>query len=293
MAETRDIDMEAWTRDLEFESLGPAARWSKKLLVNPIANYMPASITRALLRLGKSELARANWNDPGGWRSMVISYEGRPRQLADKILVGGGTIPMALRNRRRLAGRVLARLIDQAESEPAHVLCLGAGPGMIIMPAMLEAESDSRATLVDLSADAFEFGRAQAEQAGLTDRIRFIQADVRDVQAHLDQPPDIVKMLGICEYLTDEQIVTIASAAAGVMPPDAAIVYNTISPKHGTDRFFRRVFGLHMNHRNCDQLESLMRQAGFERFQAVCEPLGVYHVVVAHRGADKPVAGED
>jgi predicted RNA methylase len=293
MAEPRNIDMEAWTRDLEFETLGPVARWSKKLLINPIANYLPASITRALLRLGKSELAQANWADPGGWRSMVISYEGKPRQLADKILVGGGTIPMALRNRRRLAGRILARLIERCDSQPAHVLCLGAGPGMIIMPAMLEAESDSRATLVDLSADAFEFGRSQAERAGLTDRIRFIQADVRDVQAHLDQPPDIVKMLGICEYLTDAQIVTIASAAAEVMAPDAAIVYNTICPKHGTDRFFRRVFGLHMNHRSCEQLELLMRQAGFEHFQAVCEPLGVYHVVVARRAADEQATGDD
>ncbi|MFP4356767.1 MAG: SAM-dependent methyltransferase [Phycisphaerae bacterium] len=292
MNPTTEIDLEQWTADLDFERLSPAARLAKKLLINPIANFMPATITRALLRWGQSELAASNWKDPGGWRSMVISYEGKPKLLADKILVGGGTIPMALRNRRILAGRILARLIDHAHADCAHILCLGAGPGMIVMPAMAQAESDSRATLVDLSADAFEFGRAQAEQLGLSDRIRFIQADVRDVEKLLETPPDIVKMMGICEYLTDEQIVAIASAAANVMPDGAAIVYNTISRSHGTDRFFRRVFGLNMNHRSCQQLQDLMQQAGFGDFQAVAEPLGVYHVVLARKlPADKAATG--
>ena len=275
--------MNEWINDIQFECPGPVGRGLKKLLINPMANYLPAGMWRSLLRFGKSELAAANWSDPGGWRSMVISYEGNPRQLADRLLVGGGTIPMALRNRRRLAGRILARLIDRCPSDPVHVMGLGAGPGYITMQAMQESSRRSIATLVDLSNDAFDHGRQRAQQLGLAERIRFIQADVRDIAEHLSSPPDILKMMGICEYLTDEQVVSVASAAAAVMPAGSEVVFNSLSRRHGTDRFFRRVFGLHMNHRSPQQLQELMRKAGFDDFDGICEPLGVYHVIVGRR----------
>ena len=279
--------MEPWIADMEFERQGRIRGLLKAAVANPLANYMPAGMLRGLLRLSKSELAAANWRDPGGWRSMVISYEGNCRQIADRILIGGGTMPMALRNRRKLAARILARLIGQASDKPVHVLCLGAGPGHVIIDALLQTDKDATATLVDLSNDAFEYGRALAERKGLTERVRFIRGDVCDIGRMLAQPPDVVQMLGICEYLTDEQIVDIASAVADVMPPGAPIVFNSLCKAHGNDRFFRRVFGLHMNHRSPEQLQAIMGRAGFGGFTARAEPLGVYHVVVGRRSAGR------
>jgi len=275
--------MESWLSDIEFERQGMLRRMLKAVLVHPLANYMPAGVLRAVLRITKSELAAANWQDPGGWQSMVISYEGRPTQIADKVLVGGGTMPMALRNRRRLAARVLARLIDQCGDEPVHVLCLGAGPGHVITDAMVQAHRQSVATLVDLSSDAFDYGRRLAETKSLSDRVRFVEGDVREIRRMLEHPPDVVKMLGICEYLTDEQITDIAAAVAQVMPLGSPVVFNSLSKAHHTDRFFRRVFGLHMNHRSPEHLQGLMARAGFGDFELHREPLGVYHVVVGRR----------
>ena len=277
--------------DIEFERLSPLRRAVKRVLINPLANYLPAGLVRGLLRLGKSELAAANWVDPGGWQSMVISYNGQCHQIADKILVAGGTMPMALRNRKRLGSYLIAGLIDSvaagreaAGGGPAvHVLCLGAGPGQIIIEALSRASSPAKATLVDISSDAFEFGRALAAQRGLGDRVQYIQADVRDLHEFLHEPPDIVKMLGICEYLSDEQIVTIASAAAEVMPSGSAIVFNSLSKAHGTDRFFRRAFGLHMIYRSPEAVTALMHRSGFGDFVLHREPLGVYHVIVGRR----------
>ena len=282
--------MEHWVGDLDFERQGPLRRALKTMLVEPLANYLPADLIKAVLRLGKSELAAANWVDPGGWRSMVISYDGRPKQVADKVLIGSGTMAMALRNRRRLGGRLLARLIDQVDREPAHVLCLGAGPGLIIMDAMRQARREAHATLVDLSSDAFEYGRRLAAEAGLDGKLRFIKGDVRDVEQMLDHPPDIVKMLGICEYLTDTQIVDVARSVGAAMPAGAPIVFNSLSTRHGTDRFFRRVFGLHMRHRSPGLLRVLMARAGFRDFVSVSEPLGIYHVIVGRR-ASEPDSG--
>ncbi len=275
--------MESWVQDIEFERHGRLRRLVRTVISNPIANYLPAVMLKGLLRFGKSDLAMSNWKDPGGWRSMVISYDGNPTQIADRILVKSGAMSTALRNRRRLGARLLARLIDESPSEPAHVLCLGAGPGRIIMDAMNQADRDSFATLVDLSSDAFEYGRSNARNEGLIDRVHFIQGDVRDVKQMLDRPPDIVKMLGICEYLTDEQIVDIVRSAAEVMPAGSSIVFNSLSLAHGTNRFFRRVFGLHMNHRTPEHLECLFGSAGFADFVSHEEPLGVYHVIVGRR----------
>jgi SAM-dependent methyltransferase len=276
--------MESWTADIDFERPGPLARAVKAGLVNPLVNYLvPADWLRWVLRFAKSELAASNWRDPGGWRSMVISYDGRPKQIADKLLVGAGGIPVALRNRRRLGARLIARLIDQAGHEPVHVLCLGAGPGRIIIDAMSQARADSEATLVDLNSDAFEYGRQIAAEAGVGDKVRYIQGDVRDVHEMLEYPPDVVKMLGICEYLSDEQIVSIAEAVADVMPIGKPIVFNSISRAHGTDSFFRRVFGLHMIHRSPRDLQRLMASAGFGNFVSLAEPTGVYHVIVGRR----------
>jgi len=282
--------MESWVQDIAFERQGPVGRVLKKTITDPLANYLPAGMLRSVLRFGKSELAAANWADPGGWRSMVISYHGAPRKVADKILVGAGTMARALRNRRRLGGKVLARLIDAVETRPVHVLCLGAGPGQIIIDAMLEAHCETYATLVDLSSEAFEYGRQLAESCGLSERVRYIQADVRDVRDLLDHAPSLLTMLGICEYLTDEQVVSIARAAAQVMPAGSAVVVNSLSKRHGTDRFFRRVFGLHMIHRSPQQIQELMAAAGLGGFDSIPEPLGVYHVIVG-RKADGPAPG--
>ena len=278
------LPMASWVSDVEFEHQGPVRRALKAAVVNPIANYLPACCLKSVLRFGRSELAAANWQDPGGWRSMVISYDGHPKQVADRILVGAGTMAMALRNRKHLAARLIAGLIDTVGEEPVEVLCLGAGPGQIITEAMCLAKRDCRATLVDISSDPFEYGRNLAARRGLGDSVRFVQADVREIRQTLDRSPHVAKMLGICEYLTDDQIHRMATAVAEVMSPGGAVVFNSLSRAHGTDRFFRRVFGLHMNHRSPEHLQRLMEEAGFGDFATSAEPLGVYHVIVGRKG---------
>ena len=273
--------------EVEFEVPSALRRGLKRVVFNPFANYMPAGFVRWLLRATKSQLAAANWDDPGGWQSMVISYNGDCTQIADKVLVKAGTMPMALRNRKRLSAHLIARMIDACAAEQpghsVHVLCLGAGPGQIIGEALARTDSPAHATLVDISADAFEYGRQLARQRGLGDRMTFVQADVRDLHDYLKDPPHVVKMLGICEYLPEDQIVTIARAAAELMPDHGAIIFNSISRAHGTDRFFRRVFGLHMTHRSPECLCDLMAQAGIGEFRVHPEPLGVYHVIVGRK----------
>jgi hypothetical protein len=119
----------------------------------------------------------------------------------------------------------------------------------------------------------------------------FVCGDARDIKTYLSEPPAVVKMLGLCEHLTDRQIVDIAGSVAAVMPAGAPILFNNITRRHGNDRFLRRVFGVHMTYRSVEEISGLMRAAGFDNFTIHREPLGVYHVIVGHRaGAAAPRA---
>ena len=272
--------------DIAFETQGPLRTLMRRLVTQPLSNYLiPSGALRWLLAWSKSDLAAANWDNPGGWRSMVISYDGNPRQFADRLLVNGGAMSMALRNRRRLAGRVLADLIDACPSSVPQVLCVGAGPGIIILDAVQRARKPAQATLVDLNDQAHEHARSLAKDAGLADRFRYVSGDIRsmDLQQLMHCKPDIVKLIGICEYLEDAMIVEIAQAVSRAAGPGCAVVFNSLSTDHGSDRFFRRVFGLHMIHRTPAQLQQLLGSAGFGSFETLAEPMGVYHVCIGRK----------
>ena len=189
-------EMRSPRADVAFERFSPARRLLRRVLVNPLANYAPAGVFKALLHLGKSELAAANWANPGDWKSMVISYHSHCRQIADRILVSAGAMPMALRNRKRLASLIIADLLERSGSPSPHVLSLGGGPGWIIMDALSQAPPAAHATLVDLSAEAIAFGRRMAEQRGMLDRARFVQADAHDLRQHLHYKFALTQNLG-------------------------------------------------------------------------------------------------
>ena len=110
--------------------------------------------------------------------------------------------------------------------------------------------------------------------------------NVRFIAGHsgLFEVHDVIKMLGICEYLLDHEIVAIAGAVGRLMPAHGAIIFNSLSEAHGTDRFFRRVFGLHVTYRSPQQLCDLMGRAGIGEFRVHRVPVGVYHVIVGRKG---------
>ncbi len=53
--------VESWISDIEFERLNVATRAVKKILINPLANYLPANWVKTWLRKGG-----ASWRCPTG-----------------------------------------------------------------------------------------------------------------------------------------------------------------------------------------------------------------------------------
>lgn len=272
--------------ELNYERVGPVSRFFKRTITNPLVNWiLPAGFVRWILRITRSEMAAASWANPGGWRSMVLSYrDEKPPQIIDRVLLKLGAIPVALRNRRKLATEIIARLIRDRAGQQTNIVCLGAGPAMICLDAMQQAgHDDCHAYMIDLNPDSFQFGQKLAESKRLADRVRFIHGDVTHYRTLCSAVPHIVKMIGIMEYLPDATVRDIARAISEAMPPGGQLVANSLTRRHGTERFFRRVFDLHMIHRTADQVRTLLGEAGLTTEHVLTEPLGVYDVLVCRK----------
>jgi hypothetical protein len=269
---------------IEFEALTTFDRVARNCLVNPMINYiLPRRLLRAVIRK-RSPLLDACIKEPGSWECMRLSYERREGQGAVGTFVEKyGSIPMALRNRKRMTTTALGELISQYD-RPVHIVGVAAGTGHNIMEGMLKVPDKlSHAYMIDLSDGATGFGQELAKQLGLDGRTTFIQGNVLEIEELMDVDPDITVAVGILEYFTDEQVVELATAMYRAAPHGGSFLANSILPAHGSDRFLRTVLGLHLNYREPEGLRSLLSRAGYVDFSVRSEPLGIYSILVGHK----------
>jgi predicted RNA methylase len=260
------------------------------VLTNPGKNHLiPCSLLRALLKTSRSPLIKESFVRPGGWRSMEIVYKNAPPvDWLDRQALPDNPITMAARNRRKIIVDRLSRLIRQHDSVGhVNLLGIGAGPGRLLQTAMSDAKIDpSRMTayLIDLDEDACQFGQTLASNFGLLDRVKFITGDARQIRDSLPGVGvNIVKLVGIIEYLDDAQLVEMLNAVRTSIVPGGNVVTHGFVDKYGTGRFFARVFGLRHHQRNAEYLTSILKTSGFRVTECEYEPTGIHPIMTAVR----------
>lgn len=269
-----------------YEAPKKHARRVKKMLVNPLINYLPKRFLLWLFRSSKSPLLKECLVKAGSWKTMRISYENKPHvDLLDKFFLTFGTFPMGLRNRKRLVVKKLVECIEKHDERPLHIMGVGAGPGTNAIEALgLKKDQKIFAKLLDIDSAAFDHGRELARKAGLSEeQVSFIEGNAIELEKHLSFTPHIVKMIGIIEYLTDEQVQALFDLAYRVLPKGGHVVVNSISNSHGHDRFMRRVFNLHLNYRTPNKVMQMLSNSRFSQFDVNREPLKIYHVLVGEK----------
>ncbi len=279
---------------IPFEKIGLASQLVKKLFVNPLINYVfPAKLMKYFLNQSQSPLLKECLVRPGSWMSMELSYEvgKESKDWMDFLVMRWGAMPMALRNRKKLVSAVLADLIRQyATKGHVKVLGIGAGPSRNLLSAVILArEQDVSATCIDLDAEAFTFGRQIWKESGIPeDAIVFLEGDAADLTRKIHIVPQIVKLVGILEYLDDDSLARLLAVSYQCLADGGSIVTHSIVPGHGVDPFMRRVFGLHLKYRTTEQLIARLSQAGFAEFQTFSEPIGVYTIIQAKKTTNTP-----
>ena len=275
--------------EVAFESPTIAGRLAS-LILNPFKNYLiPASWLRWLVKHSRSPLIAESLQRPGGWRAMEIIYRNdEPLDWFDRQALRSNPICMAARNRRRIVIGLLTRLIAKhAQIGPVTIVGVGAGPGHHVQSAVrLSGIPASRieAWLIDRDRDAQQAGQALASNLGLTGTVNFLQGDALRISETLPSVrAHIVKLVGLIEYLTDEQALELLQALQGSMHPGASLVTHGFVDPYGGGRFLARVFGLRHHRRGEKQLRALLESAGLRVTESVMEPANIHPIVVAEK----------
>lgn len=255
-------------------------------LINPYKNYLiPASWLKALLKTSQSELLAETFRRPGGWRAMEILYrKDAPVDLLDRQAILDNPISRASRNRLQTVTQILIDLIQACQSDgPVTLLGVGAGPGRHVQTAISRLQlsaAEVHAHLIDLDDDAFEYGQRLAEQLGISDCISFLQGDAREIQTVLpDVKPNIVKLIGLIEYLNDQQLHELLTALHTIMVPGGNLVtHGILDPWHGAPSL-KRIFNLQHIRRSGDDVRQILETVGFRVIDQVTEPMGIYPIV--------------
>ncbi len=277
--------------NIEYEVYSPGQSIIK-LLSDPWKNWLlPTSWLIKLTTLSRSRLIEETRRNPGSWKSMEIVYENlAPVDWLDRMALCDNPISMAVRNRRKFVVAELTKLISQLPSDSTvNLLGVGAGPGLQAQEAILRSRislNRIRAVFIDRDDTAFAHGKTLATERGIADCLTYIQGDVRDALHTIpDIRFDIVKLVGIIEYLSDETVVELCSTIRKRMKPSATILTHGIVDAHRAMPFLQRVFGLHHIQRDGEQVKELLRAAGFEDLSLTLLPMNVYPMVTGKSAA--------
>lgn len=272
----------------EFEYLPKWKLLIKNIFINPLVNYLlPRRLLLHLLKTNRSPLLEESIRSPGGWRSMHLSYERcAPVSVIDKFVLHYGIFPMGLRNRKRLMVGILKELIqDYSKKSHVHIVGVGAGPGTNVIEAMAQAgKSNVTAYCLDLDDEAFAHGEILKKRHGLeADRVKYIKGNAIELEKHVNVTPQIIKLIGIVEYLTDKEVVELLRFAYRVLTNQGVVVTHSISNRHGHERFMKHFLNLRLRYRSVSQLLGILEASGFSNFKVETEPLGIYAAIVGRK----------
>ena len=272
-----------------FETLSPLRQLSKALIINPIINHLiPKKLLVDFLKQSRSPLIQESLRSPGSWRCMKISYENKsPVDFVDRIVAQYGTFPMSLRNRKRLVVRKMVRLIqhylDKGDVD-IQVVAVGAGSGANTIEALARhPHKNVIAHLFDIADEAFQEGEELKRRHAVVERVHFIKADMRSMPDYIRTTPQILELVGILEYFTDEEVLKFLRDVARYLNRESSLVVNSIEDAHGVRSFLKKAFNFELIYRSPEQMMGLLTQAGYGDFDVEREPLKVYSVITAHK----------
>lgn len=274
-------------KELDLEHI-PFDRYCiKQFFIHPVLNYV---LTKKLIsffgRISKNPVILNLKDGPGSWKSMLAHYDARPANWIDYVVNQFISFSPALRNRHKLVIHVLARLMEAYGKEQTLKLVeVGCGSGNILLQVLGQVRSrinSLRAQLFDLDADALKMGQVKSRELGLDKEIAFIHAEANQIEMKIEAPPHIVKMIGLLEYLSDQEVVRLFESVRRFRNPQSSILISSIEEKHGIERFLKRTLNFRLNYRDPEKLTGLLSRFGYRRFHLFPEPTGLFTVIAGH-----------
>ncbi|MDZ4287315.1 MAG: bifunctional alpha/beta hydrolase/class I SAM-dependent methyltransferase [Prosthecobacter sp.] len=263
-------------------------------------DVLPSRLTRLVMRtLGRLSKGIALGWDAGfdSGRTLDYVYRNKP---SGKLLIGwlidksylDSPGWAGIRWRGQMLQRVLAEVLAQAGPQP-HLVDIACGGGRYVLQMLHDnPEPVATATLRDYQQPNLDTAKATAEQLGLTERVTFVRADAfdRSSLAALNPRPVVAVVSGLYElFNANVPVLESLRGLADALPSGGRLVY-TNQPWHPQLKFIAHVLTNRegqpwiMRRRTQEEMDDLVREAGFIKERQETDPAGIFTISVARKG---------
>lgn len=257
----------------------------KKFFYKRIFKKLPPVNTMFFDGLGK--YAKQVTAKPGSWQALKLIYEQpteKPYTISWMIDRLGfiNTNCQSVRNRLAIVSSVLKQLLDKDIIKKALLIACGSADSL--NTAFLQSTlSNKRINLVDSCEDAILF----LNKSFIGTNIMIENYTIEDylVTNPKEEMFDLIELVGLLEYLDDKKIKEYFSKIFDILQPGGYFITSSISYNLSTTPviFSENVINWKMIYRTKEQLAKLTKDAGFDDFEIITEPLGIHNIVVARK----------
>ena len=311
--EARQFIHEAFDRDAPLLPLLDADRYGYTRneydrLSEPLPCCSFKGLNYYLQRLGMNTVGRLSHGVRLGWRTGFDSgktldyvYENQPR---GELLLGkwidrsylNSIGWRGIRQRRVNLEKLLKEAIRLIRADGRHVTLvdIAAGPGRYILETLHNLAGDDLSALLRDNVEAnLEAGRKLASEAGLRN-VTFQLGDAFDEAslAAIQPAPNVAVVSGLYELFGDNEPVRRSlRGLAKAVQPGGYLVY-TGQPWHPQVEMIARVLINRegqpwiMRRRTQEEMDDLVREAGFQKIAQEIDRWGIFTVSLARRAAD-------
>ena len=122
-----------------------------------------------------------------------------------------------------------------------------------------------RATCIDMDGQALLAAMRRAERGGFADRLTLLQGNAVATEGErLALPPQhIAYALGLCEYLGDDQVVSVLNLSHGAVIPGGTVLITNLNSASPDRELMEHILDWKANHRTAAELRGLFARSQF------------------------------
>lgn len=275
-------------------------------LTKPLPALSPKAMGYAVMRGALKSLGRLSKGIRLGWetgfdsgKTLDYVYENRAQgelgvgKLMDRAYLDGIGWK-GIRQRKVNIEKTLYEAVERvrASGKPVRLMDIAAGPGRYILETLRKIPDDSWSALLrDRTPANLEAGREIARQMGL-DNVTFAEGDAFDEEslANVEPKPNVCVVSGLYELFPDNDLLTRSlRGLARALDGGGYLVY-TGQPWHPQIELIARVLINRdgdpwiMRRRTQEEMDDLVRAAGFEKLGMEIDEYGIFTVSIARIG---------
>jgi SAM-dependent methyltransferase len=195
------------------------------------------------------------------WQALATGCEREdPASLAGLALCGTGDRYDLYRHRAER--KAVASLLPQPGSD-WRVLDVGCGPGRWTVPL---AQTCREVVAVDFSESMLAHASRECERAGVAGKVTFRRERVQELDcAVLGQPFDLVLVVGLLQYVPEEELHGVYPRLAACVRPGGLLLHRETRTRKPTEKAYPGVDGLTMRafYRPFETYRSAFEKHGF------------------------------